>query len=294
MRGLFFNGNIFAKYFFIEPQSYINPPERQLLCIYFSNFRPMNFTDTHIHLYASEFGSDREKLMDDALRQGITRFFMPNIDSSSAEAMLQLSQKYPDTCFPMMGLHPCSVKENFADELRSAEAYFSKGKFFAIGEIGIDLFWDKTYFEQQKVAFVTQCAWAVEKNLPVVIHTRNSFPETISVLKSIPQIPRGIFHCFSGTIEDANKVTGLGFYLGIGGVVTFKNSDLDKVVKAIDLKHLVLETDAPYLAPIPHRGKRNEPDYLLLIAQKIAEIKKISVEEVAEVTTQNSIDVFGC
>lgn len=253
----------------------------------------MKITDTHIHLYLPEFGNDREFIIDKAIAAGVDRFFLPNIDSSSIESMLKLSEKYPEHCFPMMGLHPCSVKENFEEELKIVEEYFSKEKFYAVGEIGLDLYWDKTFFEQQKEAFTIQCQWAVDKNLPVAIHTRNSFEEAISLLKEMPKIPRGVFHCFSGNAEQAKEAIDLGFFLGIGGVVTFKNSGLDKVMENIDLKHLVLETDAPYLAPEPHRGKRNEPFYIKLVAEKISLIKNIPVSEVSEITSENASKLFS-
>ena len=253
----------------------------------------MNLTDTHTHLYASEFDQDRKSLIESALEAGVTKFFMPNIDSSSVEGMLKLRSEFPDNCFPMMGLHPCSVRSDFMEQLSIAEENFSRDKFFAVGEIGLDLYWDKTFFEEQKEAFNIQCKWAVEKDLPIVIHTRNSFHETVELIEAMKEKPRGIFHCFSGGIEDARKAISLGFYLGIGGVLTFKNSGLDAAVGQLDLKYLVLETDAPYLAPAPFRGKRNEPVYLKLVAEKISNIKGISLDEVAKITTENAKNIFG-
>ncbi len=252
-------------------------------------------TDTHTHLYLDEFDADRTELINKAVHSGITRFFLPNIDSKSIPALLSLEKTYPDNCFPMMGLHPCSVSNTYQEELKIAEHWLRKRKFAAVGEIGIDLYWDKTFFEQQEDAFQTQIKWAKELKLPVVIHTRNSFDEAFDIVLSHNDSGlRGIFHCFSGTVEQARKIISLGgFKMGIGGVVTFKNSGLDNVVREIGLEHFVLETDSPYLAPAPHRGKRNEPQYLMLIAQKIAELKNIPLEQVAEVTTQNSKEVFG-
>ncbi|MCW3083521.1 MAG: Hydrolase TatD [Bacteroidetes bacterium] len=255
----------------------------------------MILTDTHTHLYSTEFDADRTALIEKAMTAGVTRFFMPNVASESIPGMFRVEQQFPDHCFAMMGLHPCSVNVSYQQELVVMQHWLEKRKFAAIGEIGIDLYWDKTFFEQQQDAFRTQIRWAKKYNLPYVIHSRNAFDETMAIVNEFKEEKiKAIFHCYSGNVEQAEQVLALGtFKLGIGGVVTFKNSGLDKVVEAVDLKHLVLETDAPYLAPMPHRGKRNEPDYLTLIAQKIADIKKISIEEVAEVTTQNSKDVFG-
>lgn len=255
----------------------------------------MILTDTHTHLYSKEFDADRTALIEKAIGAGVSRFFMPNVDSESIAGMYEVEKQFPDHCFAMMGLHPCSVNEDYPKELQVVEHWLSKRKFTAIGEIGIDLYWDKTFFVQQQDAFRRQIQLAKKYNLPYVIHSRNSFNEVMEIVNEFKnENIKAIFHCFSGNVEQAEQVIAAGnFKLGIGGVVTFKNSGLDKVVKAIDLKHLVLETDAPYLAPVPHRGKRNEPDYLLLIAKKIAEIKNISVEEVAAVTTENSREVFG-
>lgn len=256
----------------------------------------MILTDTHTHLYSKEFEADRNTLIKTAINKGITRFFMPNIDSESIAGMYQIEKEFPENCFAMMGLHPCSVNAVYQQELDVIRYWLSKRKFVAIGEIGIDLYWDKTFFQQQQDAFRTQIALAKQYQLPYVIHSRNSFNETMEIVKEFKHDDiKAIFHCFSGNVQQAEQVIEAGnFKLGIGGVVTFKNSGLDKVVEAIELKHIVLETDAPYLAPAPYRGKRNTPDYLLLIAQKIAEIKNISIEEVAAITTQNAIEVFGC
>lgn len=255
----------------------------------------MIFTDTHTHLYSAEFDTDRKQLIQKALDGGIKRLFMPNISKESIEAMLEVEKQFPENCFPMMGLHPCSVAEDVEEQLQAVEAWLEKRTFTAIGEIGIDLYWDKTFFKQQQDAFRRQIRLAKKYRLPYVIHSRNAFDETMEIVNEFKgEGIKAIFHCFSGNIQQAQQVIEAGdFMLGIGGVVTFKNSGLDKVVEAIDLRYLVLETDAPYLAPAPHRGKRNEPDYLLLVAKKIAELKNISVEEVASVTTENSKHVFG-
>lgn len=266
----------------------------------------MILTDSHTHLYSKEFDVDRTALIEKAIAAGVKRFFLPNVDSESIPGMFQVEKQFPENCFLMMGLHPCSVNQMYQQELRVVEYWLNKRKFAAIGEIGIDLYWDKTFFEQQQDAFRTQINLAKKYDLPYIIHSRSSFNETMEIVNEFKSDNlKAIFHCFSGNVEQAEQVVSSGlpagaslaeagnFKLGIGGVVTFKNSGLDKVVEAIDLKHIVLETDAPYLAPIPYRGKRNDPEYLLLIAQKIADIKKISIEEVASVTTQNSIDVFG-
>lgn len=251
------------------------------------------FIDTHTHLYSEEFDFDRYDRINDAISKGVAKFFMPNVDSSTIEGMLQLEIHFPDQCFPMMGLHPCSVKENYRQELEIVKKWLDTRRFSAVGEIGIDLYWDKTFIKEQELAFREQIYWAMEYNYTMIIHCRNAFDEIFSILRSYEKLPKGIFHCFSGDFIQAEKILSLGnFKLGIGGVVTFKNSGLDKVVEQIPLHDLVLETDAPYLAPVPYRGKRNESAYIPLIAQKIAQIKNISVEEVAKVTTQNAIEIF--
>jgi TatD DNase family protein len=262
-----------------------------LILVYFCR---MIFTDTHTHLYAEEFNDDRDAMIQRAIARGVERMFMPNIDSGSIESMLSLTQQYPGNCFAMMGLHPCSVKENYEQELEIIEKQLKNGTFYAVGEIGIDLFWDTAFFEQQQIAFKKQIEWALELSLPIVIHSRKSFEEIYTILKPYKGSGlRGIFHCFSGNLEQAKRIIDLGFFLGIGGVITFKNAGLAEVVAQIELKHLVLETDSPYLAPVPYRGKRNESAYMELVAQKLAEVKACSLEEVAEVTTRNSINLFG-
>lgn len=253
----------------------------------------MILTDTHIHLYAEEFDSDRKELIQLAIEQQVSRFFLPNIDSTSVKGLLDLQQHYPENCFPMMGLHPCYVKENYVKELKIVEKELGQNTYSAIGEIGMDLYWDKTFVTQQEAAFVRQITWASELNLPVSIHSRNATDEVIALIEKNSHLQvKGIFHCFSGTNEQAKKAIELGFYLGIGGVVTYKNSGLDTVLSDIDSKHLVLETDAPYLPPTPHRGKRNIPSYLTLVAQKLALLKNNSVKEIADITTANSQTIF--
>ena len=252
------------------------------------------FVDTHTHLYSEEFSTDIDEVLQKAIDAGVEKFFLPNIDSSSVAGMHHLCEKYPQHCFPMMGLHPCSVKENYKEELAIAYNYLQRKKYVAVGEIGIDLYWDKTFYAQQVEAFETQINWALEFNLPIVIHCRNSFDEIFEVLTRFKKLPKGIFHCFSGNAEQAQKIiAATNFKLGIGGVITFKNSGLDKAIENIDLKHLVLETDSPYLAPVPYRGKRNESSYIPLIAAKIAEVKKCSLLEVAATTTANAKEIFG-
>lgn len=255
----------------------------------------MIFCDTHTHLYADEFQPDRDEMIQRAIHTGITRLFLPNIDSTSIPGLFALTKTWPDHCFPMMGLHPCSVNEGFQSELKVVEHWLSQRKFYAVGEIGVDLYWDKTFKEQQLYAFEFQIRLAKKYALPIVIHTRNAFNEAYEVVERNNDTSlTGVFHCFSGTSEEAEKVIALkGFKLGIGGVLTFKNSGLDKVVQQIPLEHLVLETDSPYLAPVPHRGKRNESAYIRIIAEKLAELKQCSLEEVARITTENSKHLFG-
>jgi TatD DNase family protein len=251
------------------------------------------FIDTHTHLYSEEFNDDRITSINNAIEKGVSKLYMPNIDSSSIEGMLALEVHFPEHCFPMMGLHPCSVKENYREELDLVKKWLDLRRFSAIGEIGMDLYWDKTFLKEQELAFKEQLFWALEYNYTVVIHCRNAFDEIFSILKSYEKLPKGIFHCFSGNIVQAQQILSLGnFKLGIGGVVTFKNSGLDKVVEQLNIHDLILETDAPYLAPMPNRGKRNESSYLPLIAEKIAQIKNLSLEEVAAITSKNALEIF--
>jgi TatD DNase family protein len=270
---------------------YLSGSELQL-CV--SIFALMQITDTHTHLYADEFSSDRDLLIGEAIAKGVSRFFLPNIDSGSVEALTMLSEKYPEQCFPMMGLHPCSVKENWQEEMDLVEKLLAEKKYVAVGEIGMDLYWDKTFVKEQEEVFKKQVELANHYKLPVSIHSRESFEEIYTILLTDrKQMPCGVFHCFTGNIDQAKRAVDLGFYLGIGGVVTFKNSGLDKVLEQVDLKNIVLETDAPYLSPVPFRGKRNLPEYIIKVAEKVAQVKEISVEEVAEITTMNSKMIFG-
>lgn len=254
----------------------------------------MVFTDTHTHLYAEEFKEDRAAMMHRALDARVKRMFLPNIDVHSIQPMLDLVWDYPENCFPMMGLHPCSVDEHVEANLFQIYKWFKKRKFYAIGEIGLDYYWSVEFKEQQMMAFKKQLQWAVQLDLPVVIHSRNATPDIIQIISEInnPSV-RGIFHCFSGTQEQACQITDLGFYLGIGGVLTYKNSGLNKSIENIPLEHIVLETDSPYLAPVPYRGKRNESSFIVDIAKKLAVLKNTTVEKVAEVTTANSRKIFG-
>jgi TatD DNase family protein len=250
--------------------------------------------DTHTHLYAEEFNADRNALIQKAISNGIHKFYLPNIDSTSIEGMHQLEIAFPVNCFAMMGLHPCSVNATVETELAIVKSWLEKRKYKAVGEIGIDLYWDKTFLKEQQHAFKTQIEWALYYNYPIVIHCREAFDEIFEVLISFQKLPKAIFHCFSGNAERAQKILDLGnFKLGIGGVLTFKNSGLDKAIENVGLEHLVLETDAPYLAPVPFRGKRNEPSYLLEIAKKLAELKNVSMSEVESITTENAQFIFG-
>jgi TatD DNase family protein len=224
----------------------------------------------------------------------IDRLFLPNVDVASMPMVFKLAAEYPQNCFPMLGLHPCDVKDDWQQQLETIAAAIPQQKIYAIGEIGIDLYWDKTTLDKQVEAFRIQINWAKANKLPIVIHCRDAFNEVYEVLlQEQDENLRGIFHCFSGTVEQAKQITDLGFYLGIGGVVTYKNGGLDKVVAQIDLKHIVLETDSPYLTPVPYRGKRNESSYLVYVAQKVAELHGTDMETVANITTANSTAVFG-
>ena len=254
----------------------------------------MHLTDTHTHLYSDAFDEDRDAMMQRALANNINRFFIPAIDSGYTQAMYNLEALYPKAVFLMMGLHPTSVKENYKEELAHVEEQFKKRDFIGVGEIGIDLYWDKTTLGIQQEAFKHQIQLAKTKNLPIVIHCRDAFDEVFEVLESEKDEKLyGIFHCFTGTIEQAKKAISYNMKLGIGGVVTFKNGKIDQFLNQIDLKHIVLETDSPYLSPVPYRGKRNESGYLTLVCKKIAEIYGVSKEEIAAITTENSKNVFG-
>tara|TARA_R110002073_G_scaffold258681_1_gene421671 strand:+ start:21795 stop:22559 length:765 start_codon:yes stop_codon:yes gene_type:complete len=251
-------------------------------------------TDTHTHLYSEQFDLDRGVMMLRAKDAGISRFFIPAIDSSYTERMLDLEKQYPDDVFLMMGLHPTSVQANYKEELKLVKEWIDKRHFYAIGEIGIDLYWDKSLLEEQKEAFQTQIQWAKEKKLPIVIHCREAFDEIFEVLElERGNDLRGIFHCFTGTYEQALKAISYNMKLGIGGVATFKNGKIDKFLGQIDIKHIVLETDAPYLSPTPYRGKRNESSYITYVVDKLIDIYGLTFDEVSEITTQNSKEVFG-
>lgn len=254
----------------------------------------MIFTDTHTHLYSEEFDQDRDIIIKRAVNAGVSRFFVPAIDSTSTESMYELEKNYPENVFLMMGLHPTYVKENYLQELQHVENELKKRKFYAIGEIGIDLYWDKTHLQEQQIAFTTQIRLAKKYKLPIVIHCRDAFDEVFQILENEKSDDLfGIFHCFSGTYEQALLAISYNMKLGIGGVVTFKNGKIDQFLDQIDLKHIVLETDSPYLAPIPHRGKRNESSYTVAVAEKLSQIYKLSVSEIAAITTANSQVIFG-
>lgn len=254
----------------------------------------MNLIDTHCHLYSEELITDIDAVIERATNEQVTKFYLPAIDSTTHTAMLLLEEKFPGKCIAMMGLHPCSVKENYLTELQIAEEWLNKKKFAAVGEIGLDFYWDKTFTDQQYDAFRKQIELALHHELPIVIHTRNAMAETIVVVKEYAgKGLHGIFHCFGGTYKDAVDIIDMGFYLGIGGVVTYKNAGLAKVIQEIDMQHLVLETDAPYLTPVPFRGKRNESSYIKYVADAIAAIKNVTIEELAAVTTANAEKIFG-
>lgn len=251
-------------------------------------------TDTHTHLYSEAFKEDRSQMMERALDLGIRRFFIPAIDSGYVDAMYALEKEYPDNVFLMMGLHPTSVKENYEKELAFVEEQFKKRSFYAVGEIGIDLYWDTSTLDIQKIVFKRQIQLAKKYSLPIVIHCRNAFDEIFQVLETERDEQLfGIFHCFTGTFEQAQKALSFNMKLGIGGVVTFKNGKIDTFLNQIPLEHIVLETDSPYLAPAPYRGKRNESAYLNLICKKVSELYNVSEEEVARITTENSVRIFG-
>ena len=255
----------------------------------------MQFIDTHSHLYSSQFDEDRTQAINDAISAGVSTILLPNISSEYTKGMIEVCGEFPENCFPMMGLHPCNVNEdNIEGELLHVEQELAKGKYIAVGEIGLDLYWDKTKLEIQKKAFIHQIELAKKYKLPIAIHVRDSFAEAIEIIEKLnDESLTGVFHCFTGRVEDAQRVINLGdFYLGIGGVLTFKNSGLDKTIATINLQHLILETDAPYLTPAPFRGKRNESKYIVNIAEKLAEAHQISIEKVAEITTENAKNLF--
>lgn len=253
----------------------------------------MQIIDTHLHLYAEEFNPDRKALIESAQHQGVVKMLLPNIDRSSVEGMLALADTYPGYCLPMMGLHPCYVKADFEEELALVEKELRSGRYIAVGEIGMDRHWDLEHIKEQEEALRRQLRWAHELDLPVALHTRNANDEVIAIIRDLQlEGLRGVFHCFSGTREQADAMIGLGFYLGIGGVLTYKNGGVDKVIEDIPIEHLVLETDGPYLSPVPHRGKRNQPSYIVHVCEKLAEIKKITAEEAGRITTANACKLF--
>ncbi|WP_198680034.1 TatD family hydrolase [Aureibaculum luteum] len=254
----------------------------------------MIITDTHTHLYSDQFKDDRDEMIQRALDAGVSRFFIPAIDSTYNDVMFQLEHDFPKNVFLMMGLHPTSVKENYKEELLLVKDWIDKRNFYAIGEIGIDLYWDKSFLQQQQDAFKTQIEWAKQKELPIVIHCRDAFDEIFEILEEVNDDKlRGIFHCFSGNIEQAHRAISYNMKLGIGGVVTFKNGKIDQFLNQINLKHIVLETDSPYLAPTPYRGKRNESSYIINVLEKLVTIYNLSPEAIAKITTKNSENVFG-
>jgi TatD DNase family protein len=254
----------------------------------------MILTDTHTHLYSSQFQDDQNEMMQRAIEAGVSRLFVPSIDSSYTQRMYDVEAQFPNNVFLMMGLHPTYVKENYLEELAFVATELERRKFYAVGEIGMDLYWDKTFLKEQQHAFQYQIQLAKKHKLGINIHCRDAFDETFEVLESEKATDLfGIFHCFTGDLDQAQRAISLGMKLGIGGVATFKNGKIDQFLHEINLQHIVLETDSPYLAPAPHRGKRNESSYTLLVAQKLAEIYKVSVEEIAQITTHNSSTVFG-
>lgn len=254
----------------------------------------MTYIDTHAHLYAKAFDEDRDEMIQRALDEGVTKLFLPNIDEESVAGMEQLVKDYPGVCYAMMGIHPCDVQKDWQTQLETIKKHYKKGHHIAIGEIGIDLYWDKTLQQEQTDAFRAQINWAKSEKLPIVIHCRDAFDEIFEVLDDENDADLfGIFHCFTGTEEQAHKIINYGgFKLGIGGVVTFKNSGLDQHIKNIDLEHLVLETDAPYLAPSPYRGKRNESSYIPKIAEKLSNIYGVSEVDVGRITSANALQIF--
>lgn len=253
----------------------------------------MKFIETHAHIYSKKFSEDVTAVVERSIEAGIDKIFMPNIDLESIEGMLALEQRFPGHCYPMLGLHPCDVDKNFEKILAEMEKWWDKHTFYGVGETGIDLYWDKTYLEEQKAALKIQVDWAKEKQLPLILHCRESLDETIELLEPMADKRlTGIFHCFSGTLAQAKQIIEMGFYLGIGGTLTYKNSGVGAVIGELGPEHLVLETDSPYLAPVPFRGKRNSPEYIPYIAEKMAKFTGFSIAEVSEITNRNALKVF--
>jgi len=254
----------------------------------------MRFIDTHSHIYDDTILPEIETILKNAANTGVEKILMPGIDSSCINNMMELEAKYPQQCIAMMGLHPCYVKEYYEQELTIVEQWLSKRKFVAIGEIGLDFYWDTTFTEQQHKAFEIQMQWAIDFNTPIVIHTRNAMGETIEAVKPfVKKGLRGAFHCFSGSYESAKQIIDMGFYLGLGGVLTYKNAGVTEAIKEIPMEYLILETDAPYLPPVPYRGKRNEPAFMIEVAKKLAEVKQLPLLEIAAITTANAERLFG-
>jgi len=254
----------------------------------------MHFIDTHAHVYAEELTSSMDMVIENSIKAGISKIIMPAIDSTTLDAMLKVEAQFSGYCMAMMGLHPCYVKENYIEELKLVEDWIGKRKFIAIGEIGLDFYWDKTFAKEQQLVFETQIQWALDLQLPIAIHTRNAMGETIEAVKPFAKKGlRGVFHCFSGSKESAEQIIGMGFHLGLGGVLTYKNAGVAEAVKDIPMEFLLLETDAPYLAPVPYRGKTNEPAYMIEVAKKLAEIKSMPLHEIAAITTNNAEKLFG-
>lgn len=252
------------------------------------------FVDSHSHIYSADFSLDRDEVITRALEAGVERIVLPNIDSSSIKPLLDLTDTVPGLFFPLVGLHPTSVKEDFRKELQILEYWLGKRRFYGIGEIGIDLFWDKSFLEEQIEAFTTQIAWAKNRNFPIVIHVRDSFNEVMEQLRKVysPEL-KGVFHSFTGNFEQAEQIIELGFKVGVNGIITFKNSELGDTIRQIDPVHLLIETDSPWLAPVPHRGKRNECSYIVTVAEKIAELRQTSVKNIADITSRNAQELFG-
>lgn len=249
--------------------------------------------DTHTHIYLSEFAEDMSGVIERARENNINRVFLPAIDSEHHDDLNALAARYPEFCYPMMGLHPCSVKAGYEKELDLVKELLGKNRYYAIGEIGLDLYWDKSTYDIQLDAFKIQIEWSIDMDLPIVIHSRDAIDESIEALKPYKnRIRPGIFHCFTGNLPQAREIMDLGFYMGIGGVLTYKKSDLPEVLAEIPMEYLVLETDAPYLSPVPYRGKRNEPSYMIKVAEKLAEIKGLTVSEIDSLTTANALSVF--
>jgi TatD DNase family protein len=254
----------------------------------------MNLIDTHTHLFAEQFDEDRHAIIKAAMEAGVSKMLLPNIDLASIDSMHQLENDFPENCFAMMGLHPCSVTEKWEEELAVIKKHLFSRKYVGLGEIGMDLYWDKTSLPFQQKAFAQQIEWAKDLQIPIVIHVRDAFDEAFEIVDELNDDRlTGVFHCFTGSLEQASHILNYGgFKLGVGGVLTFKNSGLDKVISEIDMKHLILETDSPYLAPHPNRGKRNETAFITYVASKLAEVKGISIENVADITSQNAVDLF--